>query len=440
MNEEKEITIGQLFFVCKKSLLKALIYILASVLLTTCVLFVVKSFTNTNIYTSTITLKQTDDGTLNAMNAYKGTAVVNALDKVYPDDSDKVLSLSKDISGALTITADFPSDLDDGETFVPTTFHVNLKNVSKLDVSSSEYAAILDAIDAELIGTFSSKSFPSLLYTVNVENQLSVLEYIQVVDELLDTVNNYITSINSYVSVNSSSLTYNGTVSGKNISNILNDLTAIKSNLENVQFSIITNKIEITENAISEYLTLAITNAENSNSKYEAMATAAKENLINFPSSITSSSSATSCNTYVQIDGSSYNELAEQVIKYTELAQDALSQKTSLELLKTKIGSSSASVSKEQIATALKTSGNNVAKAINDYTTLSNEYNIYKGASSSAKILSPAKATVESVLSTKLILVIDVVVLLIAFIVAYTQTFGKFKKQGFFDKDLAENK
>ena len=436
MNEEKELTLGQVFAVFKKSFLRGMIYALACVLFATCVLIAVRGFTGKNVYASTVSFKEADETTLSSMNAYKSTVVGKALDSVYNNDAEKALTISDKITKGLTVTAVVPDTLDETEEFVPTTFAVQLNSNSELDLSSGEYKAILDAINVEYINAFASKGFPTLYFGVNIDNQLAVLDYIQVVDGLLDTVDSYLASINNFVANNSSVLQFKADGQSETLEMVLNQLKVIRNHLSDIELSIVSNKVEKTTNAISNYLDLSKNTATSEKNTYQAMAEAAKQNLDSYSNTIQNIITDPNGGNIYNFGGDEfYLKLSEEVISYTEKAQRAQAKETTIEFLQTEIGSSSDSISGDGIATALKGASASLQNAMNSYADLSSEYNQNKGLTSLARVVNPAQSTLESFIGAKLIIVVDVAVILVALTVAYAQTFSKLKKQGFFDNE-----
>ena len=436
MNEEKEITLGQIFAVFKKSFLRGVIYALVCVILATGVLLAVKGFTGKSVYSSTVSFKEADETTLSSMNAYKSTVVGKALDSVYKDDAEKALEISDKITKALTVSASIPDTLGENEEFVPTSFVVQLKTDSELDLTNGEYKAILDAVNVEYINVFASKTFPSISYGVNIDNQLTVLDYIQVVDGLLDNVNSYITSINSFVANNSSALQFKADGQSETLEMVLNELAVIKNQLSALQLSVVSNKIEKSTDSIANYLELSKNTASSEKATYQAMADAAKANLDSYSTTIQNIvSDPNGANVYNFGGDEFYLKLSEEVITYTEKAQKAGAKETTFTYLQGKSGTASDSISGDAVAAALKGASTALQTAVNKYTNLSNEYNQNKGLTSLARVVNPAQSTVESFINIKLILVVDVVVILVSLIVAFAQTFSKMKKQGFFNQE-----
>ncbi len=436
MNEEKEITLGQVFAVFKKSFLRGVIYALVFAILATGVLLAVKGFAGKNVYSSTLSFKEADETTLSSMNAYKSTVIGKALDSVYKDDAEKALEISDKITKALTVSAVVPDTLDEDEEFVPTTFSVQIKSDSELDLTSGEYKAILDAVNVEYINSFASKTFPTISYGVNIDNQIAVLDYIQVVDGLLDAVDSYITSINSFVANNSSALQFKADGQSETLEMVLNELAVIKNQLSALQLSIVSNQVEKSTNSISNYLELSKNTASSEKETYQAMANAAKANIDSYSSTVQSIvSDPNSGNVYNFGGDEFYLKLSEEIITYTEKAQKAGAKETTITYLQGKIGTASDSIIGDEIATALKSASDTLSDAVKDYSNLSNEYNQNKGLTSLARVVNPAQSTVESFVNVKLILVVDVVVILVSLIVAFAQTFSKMKKQGFFNQE-----
>ena len=283
-NQENEMSLSQLFAVFKKSLIRSLIYVLVSVIFFTAVLVLVKTFTSTNVYNSTV-----DDTLLTSMNSYKA----NAVNKALKADS-KSLDISDEVVKNLTVSAVIPSANEDDSSFIPTSFNVSLKSSSELKLSSGEYKSIVDNVANEFVNQFATSGMPELSKNIiNVNSQLeNQTEYLQIAYYFSDIIDDYILNLNSFISSNPavasaiiSHKNENGEVVSKSLNGIISDFTAIKSTIDLLKQNIAIYKYGFGK--LNVYIGLAKDFVDAEVSKYETIKENANIRLANYNTTIT---------------------------------------------------------------------------------------------------------------------------------------------------------
>ena len=129
-NQENGVTLGQLVAVFKKSLIRGIIYVVVCVLIATAILIMLKTFSSTNVYESSVSFSTAKATHLSSMNYNKANVVNRALAA-----DGKSLDVSDAVVKNLTISAIIPADFSGNDSFVPTSFNVSLKSSSDLKFS-----------------------------------------------------------------------------------------------------------------------------------------------------------------------------------------------------------------------------------------------------------------------------------------------------------------
>ena len=443
-NQENGISLGQLFSVVKKNLMRGLIYVLASVILATTVLVVIRAFTSKNVYNATISFSTTDETILSSMNSFKANAVNKALKA-----DNKSLDLSDEIAENLSVSAIIPKDNEEDSSFIPTSFTVSLKSNSSLDLSSGEYKSLVDNIAKEYVNQFAAKGMPELSKsTINVNSQLeNQIEHLQIAYYISDTINDYLVSLESFAKSNP--VAANATISYKNESNqivskslngIIADFSLIKSSIDSLKETIAIKNCGFN---LKDYIDGAKTSIDAEVEAYKTLNDDAQKALNNYKSTVSGQQDlnldTTDNNTYF-IDNSVYiidNSVYETLVRRADDASkkylNAQIKQAEITKLIEFLNKNTANIDdnvKQNIENNLVNSANNLSNTLKTYESIAKEFNDNKTIISDAKVSKPAYATSESFINAKIILIADVAIALIAYIVAFSQTFAVMKKKG----------
>jgi len=422
-NQEKEITIGQLFGVVKKSIKRGLIYVIVSILIASSVLLTVKMFTNKSIYSTTISFTEVNENMLPSLNSNKANVINKALTKNNKNIEDSVAILKN-----LSVSALQVDKIEDDEDYIPTSYVITLKKSKDMKLTSSEYKEILDFIASEYVNTFAENIVSNLHFNYDenssFESVYLVYNYSSILTEIVNELDEMITADTDIASVKP-------TENGIDIETLVNKLNISLTTLENLKREIVLGKVESQSGYVTSFITSAISEQTGKIAQYDALLTAVTTAMTNYNANcakITQNDNGN--NTYI-FDDSVYNELIKLNNKYAKAKAEAEQKKTILEAYKTDIGS--ITVNAESINNALKDELKNVKSNIESYNTFAKEYNNNKTSISTAKQINPAHANSDGIISMKLLIVAVIAIALIAYVVAFAQTFGNLKETGYFD-------
>lgn len=424
MNNDNEITLGQLFRVVKKSFKRAIIYILITLIVATAALLTLRSFVSTRAYASALSFATADENALSVMNRNKSNVVNLALTK-----NDKDLSLQDIITENLTVSAIVPGNLENTEDFVPTTFVISLKSTSEIKLSGNEYKSIVDAVTNEYMNLFAASTLPSSVidnYSMPEEN--SDIEYFQIADELLDNTNLFYSTLTSYLSANSELSSYRNVNNGKTPQDILNELGALNEKIESLQTMIIIERHE--KGNLENVIDTLLNNATAKEASYTQQLESAKEAISNFPNFTIVVDGSTPVDASAQAMYDAYLSLQQDVKTYTELASQMTERKTTLTYYQTLLGSTPAT-DNSTIQGQLTSYNDSLSGIIKDYRTIASEYNESAYLTSKAKVVNPAHSYTDSFIDVTLIGIVLVAVALIAYLAAFSQTYSAIKKNNF---------
>lgn len=432
--EQKELTLGQIFSVIKKSLKLGLIYILITIVLATTVLFTIKSFTDTKVYSSAVSFTESTETTLSTMNYNKSNVVNKALNK-----ANLSLDLSNDVVKNLTVTAIVPDNLSSEESFLPTSFTITLKYDKKLNLSSSEYTDLLNEITKELLNLFVVSSLPNETYSYDIENELNSVEYLQIADTLSSNIDYYYGLITSVTSSHQTAGDFSNPETGKTINNTISKLKSISNNVNNISQTIINKRVE-NINGLEDYLDWSISKAQSEVTYYTALQTEAKNGLEKYSNLLSSVSTGSGSNVYIY-DDTGYLELYNKLM---DITSNLASANKSLSVAQEyKNGLATAKNTDESVNTYVKNKlieiNNSLVSLINEYKVNAKAYNDVQYLSTEVKINKTAHSDTEGIIGMTVIILLNLSLVIIAYIVAYVQTYSKLKKAGYFNENPQEN-
>lgn len=266
-NQDKDLTVGQLCGIIKKSFRRSLIYILITVVCLSAILFTVKGFTDTKVFSTTLVFSDVKESPLSGLNANKAFV----LDRATSDKNNP--SLSSLLLPDLSVSAEVPEG--EAASFISNTYVISLKHNKKTGLTSNEYKNIVDNVANEYVRSFSAtlQTLPFNYY----ESELASSEYIHHILNLSETIEEYIKILETELASfdNLSSFTYeNKSGEKKGVTNFLSELTVTKSTLSRLTQTVITNKIEKTEGGLVSYLTYA---RDTANAKVARLSESLKE-------------------------------------------------------------------------------------------------------------------------------------------------------------------
>lgn len=429
-NQEKEITIGQLFGVFKKSLKRGLLYVLIAVFFTVAVLYAIKTFTDTKVYTTTVVFSDEDESVLPKLNAGKSTVINKAL----KDKNDA--SLNEAVLSNLSVAA---KDVDtEDKEFIPDTFVISLKSDKKIGFTNDEYKNVLDNIADEYVNLLTSENLQTLSAFTYSENELNNTEYMEQAIELSDIASDYIKVIEQQLKdiENLDKFSYNE----KTVNALLSDLKSANSILERCKNYIISYKIEITTGSLENYLESNKNIASNQVTILSDQITSINESIAAYKNVLDTVTKDTNGNNLYQYNDDNFMKLVQQktdleAAKATASGKvkdygtylDKLEHATTNETITAEVKGSQ---SKDGL---IKTAFKTIDSTVKNYNELAKQYNANVQVNTAKYRIDNAYAYNESVISMKIILLLAIVVALIVYIVAFSQTFAKMKQNGYFN-------
>lgn len=432
--EQTELTLGQIFTVARKALKRGLIYMLITAILATTILFTVKAFTDNNKYTSTISFVEADENTLSTMNYNKSNVVNKAL-----TSSNKPLTLSDSITQNLNVTAITPGNLKDNEEYVPTSYKITLTPLENHKLTSEDYESILDNIAKEFINTFAISTFPNENYSYNITEELANVEYLKIADELAAETEYYFNLFNSVLGYHPSVSKFVDTNTGKTLGDIVIKLKSLDNTIEAITQVIITKRVENIDN-LKTYLDWTLSSLQSDVVYYTDLQTKAKEALDAYNSTLSNIVTGNNGNNIYVYDDEGYIELYNNYMKVS--SNKAASEKLVVTIQSYITNLPQTKNTDEATDTYVKNKlieiNSTLSSLIEEYKTIAEAYNNSKFVSASANVTQPAHSTLDSKISGMIIVLIDVSLILIAYIVAYIQTYIKLKNAGYFTENKLE--
>lgn len=445
---ENEISLGQLFTVFKKCLIKAVIYILVSCLVVGAAFLTVRGFTKEETYRTTITFSNADETLLNHLNSSKTNAVQDALRNMYPSQEEKVLSMSQSIIGVTAINAVIPQSVLDSkdetvkQQYIPTAFTVTIAKPDKLNISSTELSTISDYIANSLIQNYSNTNTAGKISTILTDLKIADnYEYIQIADMLESKSDAIYKNMQASLSANKVAANYRSATTGRTIAEIAADFSYIDSMISELQTLITLNGLhnEKADVTLRNFLENQLVLQQASLAKYQAIFDTAKASLETYAEKIGASSSG-------QVDGSvivftdHYYDLAEDVSKAQANLAEVQRQITITEDRLKRVPAAGTSSDPTLIAAVekrIQTIQDSMKTVVEEYNKTIDDYNTNMYGYTVAKITMPSHKITSNSISLSTILIALVAVAVVALLIAYVQQYSKMKKQGFFDAPKA---
>ncbi len=424
-NQTGEINFSQIFKVVKKSFIRALIYVLISVVVVSSALFCVRTFTTTTTTQASVYISKKGSSP-QEVRYNKAIAVTNALKALNYDDTDE--KLSDTILENLAFNAIVPSNLANNASFVPTSYTLELDSNGLSALSEAQKIELVDEIAKQLLNSFSMAELPNFRVSNTLESDLKVLEYYQIADELALYVENALSLISSQINSYPNANNYVDPVSGKSLSDVQSSMDIIIKRIDNLKTYIITNRLENNDN-LKIVLETMKNQAFTKEQAYKEQAEKALEVLNKFPSYNSGS------NNEIKVDLTPYGELAKEYNNILALQAEASRAVKLYDEYLTTISSITPVVTDptyiaKQTYTedVIHTLYNDLNAELNTYTALAKEYNENSFLVTEAKIISPARSFKNNNLRLSAILYADIAVAVVAYLIAYFQVYFKLKK------------
>ena len=429
-NSSNEITIGQLFGVFKKSLKRGLIYILVTAIVATAVLLSVKAFTDTKVYSTSITFSEVSENMLPRLNANKSVIVNKALEK-----TGKPIGDSLDVTNNLSVSAVEVNSESAGTDYIPTSFNLTLKPTGELGYTSSEYKELLDNIANEYAVYFSQRELQTVALNVST-SLLSSIEYIDRVFTLSAVTEDYIELLEEYLADFDELGDFTSDTSRKTVKEVIASLYLCNTQLGIIKDVIVANKIEKSTNGLLTGLNSEKQKRDMSVAALTSQKDVVDTAIVNYKEILTNVKKDDNGNNQYFYDDSGYLALVQQSVALAGKLENANKAVAIITNDISNIGSFTDTPDNELVKKAetdIKAAYEQINSSVNDYNVLAKEYNASQQKSSVARQINPAHSALEGVIGVKLIVVVLVAALLIAYIVAYSQTYAKMKANGYFE-------
>ncbi|MBR1983611.1 MAG: hypothetical protein IKA12_02875 [Clostridia bacterium] len=431
VQEQKDLTLSQIFATAKKALKLGVIYMIITAILATSILFTVKAFTDTKVYKSSVSFTKSTETTLPTMNYNKSNVVNKAL-----VTTGKALTLSNEIAGNLTVTAVVPNNIKEDEEFLPTSFNITLTPSSELNLSSDEYQELLANITKEFLNLFALSTFPNESYSYDIEGELVNSEFLQVADAISANIDYYNEIISSVIALHPSASSFINAQTGNSLSDTTAKLKSLSDSVKSIAQTIVINHIDNNDN-LEDYINWMISQKVAEITYYETLQSQAKNALETYNNTLASiAPGKTDGNIYV-FDDEGYLKLYENLMDISAKLAQATKAKEIAQSYKDNLGAEKNQNTSAiaQIKTKLTNAHNTLSSLIEEYKVNAKAYNDVQFLSTDAKITREAYSIVDGTINTLIILLLDFSLVLIAYIVAYAQTYNKLKKQGFFNQE-----
>ncbi len=424
-NVENEITFGQLLSVFKKSLKKAIIYILVAVIAVTAGLILIKGLTDVKVYTTTISFAEASAQTLDSINYNKSNAVGKAL-----IETKKSLDYSAETVKRVSVSAITDEKATEAETILPTSFEISLRTSHKLDFTSNEYRELLDSIARQYVNIFAVSKLTTATQSYNVSSDIGKIEYFQIADKLASLSYSMKNTLSSYFVDFDYSNEFRSSVSNKTFADVITSLELLEDDIESVKHYIVYNKAELTENGVGNYLAVA-------NALLDSKITSNKAQLENAKFLLSTYSPDSSYDADGNLIISSKDseivlKLTNNVNLYSSQLARYEEEKSNLTFYSNLYDTTSiptTDASKQYVEERIKTFASTFASIVEEYQLMAEEYNQSTYLSSTVSITSPAITLTDSFLSDGLVIAVDVLVAVLAYCVAFFKTLSQVKKE-----------
>ncbi len=438
-NQTDEITFSKIFGIMKKSFLRALIYVLVAVTLVTTSLLIARVSTYSISSKTGFSITQSSNITMSDLNKNKSLAISNVLSKnenyITNEDIEEILIDN------LIINANVPKNVSLDSNYTPTSFILTLRK-DETGLSEEELNALLNDIAIELLNSFA----PSKLKEINIANttteDLKILEYFQIIEEMQSNADNVYTAVTNEIASSADLTAFKNTQDGISFKDIEGKVKSLSLRLENLKPIIINNKIENNTNGLVLFLYYNMNNSKSKKDAYSEMIKDAKQALTDYPDIILPDSTSTSNNSII-INSAGYESIVKDYYNLLNLRGNAERKEIQYRNYLITLGGvydkdnnvfttlPTLSPADENyinyIETQITEISNELDSIYNDYNELIKEFNENYLTNTQAKI-NNARTYKESAISTKIIILSNVLVAIIAYLIAFCTVYSKSKK------------
>lgn len=450
--EEGVITFAQIWRVVKKSFARALIYVLVCAILCFAVLFAVKEVTDENTYSARITFNQSDSTIKSTLDSYRATATNNAITEVFGSYEDTT-EIYETVLKTLTITAYIPEEYSDDSTYVASSFVVTFDDLDIKDVSSEQQTSLLENICNEFISYYSEINSTDELSETLVWGYTVVynVEYLDILSELETRLSTLKTSMSANISANVATNSKFATFKSSSTDSNRRTAYEILAQIDNLELIISSLKESVYNNGITNtdatlnginYCNAKIDSLTYEYNELDAVAQVYETQLANLAAVIENSNSGSLTSSSITIDLSEYTALVEKLV---EVKTQMASITTQISEITTFSGTvdpdaATSTVNAANMAateSTINTVISGVTTLIEEYNDLVTEFEENVMPSSYAAVSKPAAAYSDGVISWALLVIIVLAVMVVAYVVAFGQTWSKMKKAGTLDGERA---
>ncbi len=313
---------------------------------------------------------------------------------------------------------------------MPKTFTLSLKKSGKLKLTGSEYKNLLDEIANEYKKAFAAIFFPSISFGSYDENSSS--EYFTLADELNESVKGAYEILSEYITRNPSLAAFVSADGTSSAQTVLNDLSMVARKLSGLLDEIVISGAEKSEGALKNQLNLSAARATAEAEMYAARYNEANANLTAFMNTIKEIETSTDGVTVIKYDNSEFLRLYNEFSEMSKLKNTAEERNAVISGYLANLSETPASETKTaEISKALSGLFTKSADVIENYRSLAKEYNETAYLAEEVSVKYPARTTDDSPVSVKMIVVLMVAVAIIAYISAFSKTYGICKRIGF---------
>ncbi len=433
-NNDTELTLSLLCKLIKKSLVKILVFALSAVIILSAVLVTVRCFTASFLTEGSITISASDATTSKILTDNKNSALTKVLSDQFGPDADKYLaSLSK----RLTVTP-VTAESKDKEVAVPTQFNVTLSEDKSLKLSKKVYVSIVNSVQSELIRTYVSQVSANLIDPVigfefeTFENVTSGAIVLRSGNKLISSAKLVRSAMNAALYAAPDSVKTYKDASGKSLTQIYESVNQIIGKIESIRDNLIDYSL-----VDGAYVDQVIAEMQASLTAEEAKLATAKTSLEKYAEMRKTTVGGTG-SVIIPENDEGYISLARTVNNYQANCSALQSSIAVMQSKKNNMGAITApdGYTVQTANTALTECAGALKTAVSQYESVAKAYN--ETGSVAENYIANAKHVPEYVVSTLMIVLLDVAAAIIAIIVACGQTFDRMKKAGEFDAETDE--
>ncbi len=440
--EEGVITFSQLWRVCKKSFLRAVIYVVVCAIVCAVVLYGIRVGTRTKYYTTSLSFTQSDGtesytSVLNTLNAAKSGAISYAL-----SSDENIEKYFEDIYNTFTITPVVAQEYASDSSYISTSYKISFEGVTGL--SSDKQVQIVQDIATYLSDRYclsiSAPKVPDALLAFTAGSYTE--QYLDVIDDLSSQIasiaENMKVSLDSFSGLSSYMGTSASSATAYSLYTIIlnteNTLSFMKQRV--ISFGIVNDNASLSVDEYATYYKNVLTNEKGGLQAQMNLLDESIKTVTDLGGSIETGGSSgvifdTSALATLLLD--LINSKAELQAEMSDIESTLSDFETYIEnaTKNSSVNSTYAAALEEDIQDVYDI----VTSSLAAYNDIVDEYNTYSVPTSVLYISGSARETSEAALSVTLFLMILLVVIVIAYLVAYGMTWSAMKRNGTLNGD-----